>query len=184
MKTSNRNSAPTFAQKWSQETGANGFTQVPNILLTCHGSLGLSYGELVTLVQLMSFWFEHQSEVYPSISRIAKRSNKGYSTTQRHLKSLDDKGFIKRKYVFGETNRYDLKPCAIKLHQHQKVCNVCIQVSQKRGVPTVKVSRLPHSETTEKEYYSKRTKDKTNRKKSNMSAISGLLENHRYRSLV
>ena len=169
-----------FSDKWSPETEANGYTQVPNILLTCQGSLRLSHGELVTLLQLLSFQFEHKSMVYPSIARLAKRSGKGYSTTQRNLKSLEDKGFIKRKHVFGSTNRYDLTPCAIRLHEHQSICTLCITSAQKRGVNILKVNRLPYSKTTKKEYHSKKLNNNTNRKNSGISALSELVAKHQY----
>lgn len=169
-----------FSNKWSPETGANGFTQVPNILLTCQGSLHLTHGELVTLLQLMSFWFEHKSSVYPTIARLAKRSSKGYSTTQRNLKSLEDKGFIKRKHVFGSSNRYDLSPCAIRLHKHQGTCKQCLLSAQNRGVNISKRSRPPYSKTTEKEYLPKRPKNNTNKNFYGLSSLSELVVNHRY----
>lgn len=178
MKSSNKEYG--FSSKWSTETEACGFTQVPNILLTCQGSLRLKHGELVTLLQLMSFWFEHSSKVYPSISRLAKRSSKGYSTTQRHLKSLEEKGFINRKHVRGSSNRYDLVPCVIRLHEHQKTCTLCTKAVQKRGVHIVKVSKLPRSNTTNKEYPLKRLKNNTNSNFSGTSRLSDLLASHRY----
>ena len=172
-----------FSNKWSPETEANGFTQIPNILLTCQGSLGLTHGELVTLLQLMSFWFEHRSLVYPSIKRIAKRSSKGYSTTQRNLKSLEDKGFLKRRHVFGSSNRYDLATCAIRLHKHQSTCTQCVKGAQKRGVLISKVSTLPYSKTTEKEYQPKRPNNKTNVVFSGTSSMASLVSEHRYRGV-
>lgn len=172
-----------FSNKWSRETEANGFTQVPNILLTCQGKLCLTHGELVTLLQLMSFWFEHRGTVYPSIRRLAKRSSKGYSTTQRNLKSLEDKGFIKRRHVFGSSNRYDLTPCATKLHEHQSTCTQCVKVAQKRGVSISKVSTPPYSKTTEKEYPLKRPNNNTNVDFSGVSSTASLVAEHRYRGV-
>ena len=169
-----------FSNKWSSETEASGFTQVPNILLTCQGQLGLTHAELVTLIQLISFWYEHGNKVYPSIARVAKRSHKGYSTTQRHLKSLEEKGFLKRRHVFGKSNVYDLKPCAVKLHGHQSTCELCIRSAHKRGLQILKVSRVPSSEMSKKEYLPKRQTNNTNEKFSGTSRLSDLLASHRY----
>ena len=169
----------SFAKKWSIETEANGFTQIPNILLTCHGNLGLSYAELVTLMQLISYWFEHKSQVYPSITTVANRSSKSYTTSQRHLKSLEKKGFIAAKHVFGEPNRYDLKLCAIKLHQHQNQCVTCLQTSQKRNVTITKSERSYPSNLTKKEYPKTRLKKNNRSRFSSYSPISELVENLR-----
>ncbi|MDO8335266.1 MAG: helix-turn-helix domain-containing protein [Candidatus Saccharibacteria bacterium] len=169
-----------FSEKWSPEISAYGFTQVPNILLTCQGSLGLKQVELVTLLQLMSFWFKHGGEVYPSILRLAKRSDKGYSTTQRNLKSLEDKGFIKRKQVVNSSNRYNLKPCVNKLYKHQKTCTACLEMSQKRGLPVVKMRTTLPLKTTKQEDSPKRLRKKTNGEFSKASSMADLIAQHRY----
>lgn len=142
-----------FNSKWSPEIKVHGFTQVPNLLLVCQGHLGLTDGEMITLMQLLSFWYRKNSPVYPSINRVTKRSKKGYSTTQRRLKSLEDKGFIERKRIKGKSTRYDLLPCVMRLYQHQKVCD---EHSQKRDSLVVKVTRVPRSKPTYKEYEAER----------------------------
>lgn len=169
-----------FSDKWSPEISVHGFTQVPNILLTCQGSLELKHGELVTLLQLMSFWFKNGGEVYPSISRLAGRSNKGYSTTQRYLKSLEVKGFIERKQVINSSNRYNLKPCVNKLYKHQKSCSVCIEMSQKRGLPVVRTRTTLPLKPTKQEDSPKRLRKKTNGEFSKASSMADLIAQHRY----
>lgn len=150
-----------FSNKWSHDTEANGFTQIPNVLLTCQGGLGISHSELVTLIQLISYWYKPDGDVNPSIATIARRANNGYSTTHRHLKSLEDKGFIKRIHRYGTSNRYDLKPCAIMLHRHQRSCELCIKISHKRGVKISKVSKVPSSKPIKKEYQQRRLNKNT-----------------------
>jgi predicted transcriptional regulator len=111
-----------FEQKWSPEIAIYNFTQVPNLLLNCQGHLGLTDGELLTLIHLLSHWYRHDSNIYPSINRLSKFSQKGYSTIQKRLKSLEDKEFIKRRYKQGTSSTYDVIPCIVKLYQHEKVC--------------------------------------------------------------
>jgi predicted transcriptional regulator len=142
-----------FAGKWSPEIKAHGFTQVPNLLLVCQGHLGLTDGEMITLLQLFTFWYRKNSPVYPSINRVTKRSKKGYSTTQRRLKSLEDKGFIERKRKQGKSTRYDLLPCVRRLYQHQKECK---DNSRKRESLVVNVTRVPYSKPTNEEYEAER----------------------------
>ena len=149
----NKDNEYSFTGKWSPEIKAHGFTQVPNILLVCQGHLGLTDGETITLLQLLTFWYRKESPVYPSISRVTKRSRKGYTTTQRRLKSLEDKGFIERKRKRGTSTRYDLRPCATRLYLHQKVCE---EHSQKRDALSVKVTKAPTPKTTYKEYEAQR----------------------------
>jgi len=142
-----------FIGKWTPEIKVHGFTQVPNLLLVCQGHLGLTDGEMITLLQLLTFWYRKNSPVYPSINRVTKRSKKGYSTTQRRLKSLEDKGFIERERKQGKSTRYDLRPCVMRLYQHQKVCK---ERSRKRDSLVVKVTRVPSSKPTYEEYETER----------------------------
>lgn len=144
-----RKSEYNFEDKWSHEVAAFGFTQVPNLLLMCQGHLGLTDGETVTLMQLLTFWYKKENPVYPSISRVAKRSGKGYSTTQRRLNSLESKGFVERKRINGTSTRYDLRPCVVKLYKHQSVCK---ELSHKRESFGAETTHVPLSKTTYKEY--------------------------------
>lgn len=173
MKSANTNYG--FSNKWSAETEHYGFTQVPNILITCQAELGLNSGELVTLIQLVSFWFHHEAKVFPSISLLAKRSGKGYSTTQRYLKSLEVKGFIQRKHVVNRSNDYNLFPCAIKLHMHQKRCESCNMGARKRGARVTKGAGSRISKTANKEYKTKRLKENSNLRNQQAQNISEII---------
>lgn len=142
-----------FSKKWSPEIEQYGFTQTPNILLACEGHLGLKDGEVVVLLQLIMHWFRHNGQVYPSIASLAGYSNKGYSTVQKTLSSLEKKGFIKRRRRNGTSSIYDIKYCAIKLHEHQ---NVCPTPLHRRSKVKVKIEHSLASNTTNKEYEPKR----------------------------
>lgn len=142
-----------FSGKWSPEIEEYGFTQVPNLLLTCQGHLGLRDGELVTLLGLLTFWFKHDGKVYPSINRLARFSSKGYSTVQKRLRTLEEKGFVKRNRAQGTSSTYNLVPCVIKLYEHQKACH---NLPRKRSTSTPKMKSQPASFPTNKEDGAKR----------------------------
>lgn len=144
-----KGTATDFIEKWTPEIAAYNFTQVPNLLIHCQGHLGLTDGELVTLIQLMKFWYSHESRIFPSIETLTKYSGNGYSTVQRRLKNLEKKGFIKRRHRYGTSNDYDLVNLRIKLYQHQKKCP---ELSQKRGVSLSIMRTSPSSFSTDKEY--------------------------------
>ena len=139
----------SFTGKWSPEITKYNFTQIPNMLIVCQGHLGLTDGELIALVQLMKFWFSHNSSVFPGIKTLAGYSNKGYSTIQKRLVSLEEKGFLKRQPTWGFSSTYDLKYCANKLYQHTKKCDTPLQ---KRAVRVTKVTRGVPSKPTNEEY--------------------------------
>jgi DNA-binding transcriptional regulator YhcF (GntR family) len=111
-----------FASKWGEVTAQHGFTQVPNLLLGCQGHLGLTDGEVITLVNLASFWFSKNGNIYPSIKTLTKFSGKSYTTIQKRLRTLEEKGFIKRVQRMNTSSKYELGPCIEKLTEHKKSC--------------------------------------------------------------
>jgi predicted transcriptional regulator len=155
-----------FSEKWSPEIEQHGFTQVPNLLLACQGHLGLKDGELTTLLQLLTFWFDHDGRVYPSIATLARFSHKGYSTVQKRLRALEEKDFVKRHRNEGTSSNYDLTPCVIQLYKHQKVCEKPLH---RRSRLRVEMKRQPSSFPTNKQYEPKRRNSKE--KGSSVSAI-------------
>lgn len=138
-----------FSEKWSSEIAQYNFTQVPNLLLGCQGHLDLTDGELLTLIHLLTFWFSTKSRVFPSITTLTKFSHKGYSTIQKRLRILEEKGFVKRRYNFGTSNTFDLTPCVQKLRKHQKVC---ASPPHKQGDDPSNSSSVPTSNPSNKEY--------------------------------
>lgn len=147
-KTINSRNDHSFTKKWSPEIEQFGFTQIPNQLITCQKQLDLHDGELVTLIQLIKFWFSKKGKVYPAINTLASYTGKGYTTIQKRLKTLEDKGFIRRRRNNGTSSTYDLSPLAAILYQHQRTCPYCRKMS--RGV-FVKVRPVSHSKPTYKE---------------------------------
>ena len=156
-----------FTHKWSPEIAAYNFTQIPNLLIECQGHLELTDGELITLMQLLKFWYHKNGRIFPSIEKLAGYSGNGYSTVQRRLKSLEEKGFIKRRHRYGTSSDYDLVYLRQKLYKHQKNCSV---ISQKRGVSVAIMSTLPSSLSTEKEY--EELKRRNSKKTENQNSLN------------
>ena len=111
-----------FCQKWQVPENKYSFTQIPNTLIYCQDHLGLKDREYIVLVQLLAHWFTLDSKVYPSITRVGDFSGKKFSTAQRNLKSLEKKGFIKRKPMPWGTYLIDFAPCVQKVQEHVKIC--------------------------------------------------------------
>jgi predicted transcriptional regulator len=127
-KTEIRNEASEFNKKWRIPDGKYSFTQIPNMLIYCQEHLELKDRELITLIQLLAHWFTSDSNVFPSIMRLADFSGKKYSTVQRNLKALEKKGFIRRRAVIGRPNFYDFVPCVEKLERHAGVCPISLNI--------------------------------------------------------
>ena len=138
----------TFSGKWSPRVKEFGFTQIPNVLIVCQKHLGLTDGELLTLVQLSMYRFHDNSIVYPSITTLARLSGKGYSTIQKRLKDLEDKDFIYRTQRYYSSNIYDLEPCVFKIVQHSQKCDYLPkkQVEQIRNMSDVLASFFSNKE--------------------------------------
>jgi predicted transcriptional regulator len=112
-----------FGNKWSPEIADSGHTQVPNALLKCQGHLGLKDGELLTLINLLSFQYKKTTHIFPSIGTLSRAGENGYSTVQRRLRILEEKGFIQRIHKQGRPNTFDVEPCIDKLERHLKECS-------------------------------------------------------------
>jgi hypothetical protein len=102
-----------FASKWGEVTAQHGFTQVPNLLLGCQGHLGLTDGEVITLVNLASFWFSKNGNIYPSIKTLTKFLVKVIQLYKR-LRTL--------RKVLNAFWQHELGPCIKKLTEHKKSC--------------------------------------------------------------
>ncbi|MDB5162584.1 MAG: regulatory protein GntR [Candidatus Saccharibacteria bacterium] len=148
-----------FSDKWTYEVEEFNFTQIPNLLLSCQGHMGLSDGEILTFIHLLTFWFSNESKVFPSITTLTRFSNKGYSTIQARLKKLEDKGFIKRIHQDGTSNRYNLSPGVHILNEHIRYCP---RPPRKRARSELKTSRVPSSYPINKEDEALRTSNLNN----------------------
>ncbi len=107
-------------EKWPAAVMARGYSSVPSILFWGQGRLELTPEELNVLLQLISHWWSEGNDPHPSKETIARRMGKNARTIQRHLTSLETKGFIRREARFKihkgqDTNAYDLSGLVAKL---------------------------------------------------------------------
>lgn len=110
----------TAKERWPDAVLARGYSMVPSILLWGQAKLDLKPDELNVLLQLISHWWTAGHDPHPSKDTIARRMGKDARTVQRHLTSLETKGFIERKKRFKlhkgqDSNGYDLSGLVTKL---------------------------------------------------------------------
>lgn len=108
-------------EKWGDALGS-GFQVIPNILLRSQKALGLKTTDIVVLLNLTAHWWTKEDRPYISPSNIAKRIDVSTRTVERHLKSLEKKGFLKRCKALRKDGgiyirHYDLQPLVKKLEE-------------------------------------------------------------------
>jgi DNA-binding transcriptional regulator YhcF (GntR family) len=124
-----------FAKKWSPAIAENGFTQVPNLLLQYTGYLGLTFPELVLLIELIVYFNYTGKHPWPSASTLATALGTSVNTVRRNLRALEHKSFLTREYRTGLSNVYDLSLTIAKLNE------IAATLNQKR---TDEVSKNEH----------------------------------------
>lgn len=101
--------AAPFVDRWGAAMN-DGYLLFPRTLLLRQGELGLSDGEIVVLLNLLASWWEENDWPYPAVSTLAHRMKGSVRTVQRHLRSLEAKGFIDRiRNIEGNGRAADLK---------------------------------------------------------------------------
>lgn len=93
--------------KWGP-AAFRGYQAVPHDLFRFQAQLGLSNGELVTLLNILDFWWDAKNAPFPGAKALAKRMDTDPRTVQRHLKSLQDKGYAIRQRGTDEKRRFHL----------------------------------------------------------------------------
>lgn len=93
--------------KWGP-AALRGYQAVPHDLFRFQSQLDLSNGELVTLLNVLDFWWEAKKAPFPGAGALAKRMNTDPRTVQRHLKSLQDMGYAVRERGNDEKRRFNL----------------------------------------------------------------------------
>jgi hypothetical protein len=112
----------TMTRKWGAQVAAAGFTAVPNHLLSINQFLDkkhrLSSTELLILLQILSSWWHADQLPFPSKSTIARRLGLSARQVQRALKTLEQKGIIKRiaRLKGRNSNTFDLTGLVDKVH--------------------------------------------------------------------
>jgi len=97
----------SIKEKWGS-TLATGFVVVPAILLKRQVDLELNAQEVVILLHLIAAWWRANDWPYPRTATIAHRAGMSVRTVQRHLRDLENKGFIRRLLNQPANGRDDL----------------------------------------------------------------------------
>lgn len=96
---------------------------VPDLLLRRQKDLGISPQEMIVLLNIIMHWWKEDSLPFPSATRIAQRLQMSPRSVERHIKSLCDKGYLKKlrpEELNGkEIRRFDLSGLIEKLESMQ-----------------------------------------------------------------
>ncbi len=104
--------------KWGNGVAERGFTQVPNYLLQINmfvaEEIRLSPAEMIVLLHLVGSWWKKNEMPFLAMRTLSDRTGVSERQVQRAIKSLEEKGYIKkeRKKIKGiiASNSYDLTP--------------------------------------------------------------------------
>jgi len=99
----------SFAARWgSEQLFEEGFVSVPAAFLRLYSTLGLTNGEVLLILHLMSFKW-NESAPFPSYKTLAERMGITSEMARRHAKGLEDKGLLVRVKRTGQSNAFDLR---------------------------------------------------------------------------
>lgn len=150
---------------WQQTLDRKGYVQLPNCLFRCQGDLKLSFGELGVLCSLLTFAYNDMN-IYPSVATLCRAGGASDSTIRRHIRSLEKKKYIGRRFSLGHTNTYDITPLINKLAVHK--CNIPVR---KRIPRYLELTKPPPPNMTTKEYSPRRK-----RNNNGMVSIGDIME--------
>lgn len=106
----------SFRARWSEALAKYGYTQVANRFLEYYHALGITQEEAMFIIQCFKFKWDVDFP-YPSLNTIAKAMGMSRNTVQRYLRSLENKGFVKRVRREGASSKLNLEPLIKKLEQ-------------------------------------------------------------------
>ncbi len=123
-------SSKTFERKWGPYTALHYYTQIPNKLLRNLGKLNLGKSEAIVLLIVISYGenkkLRHQ--------RIANEMGADIKTVKKALKGLEEKSFIERKLISGESYRHTWNGLVKVLDNMEESTHTPLQKTV-RGVP-------------------------------------------------
>lgn len=93
-------------------SGREGWLGVPDAFLRCYGKLqpyGLTTAEAMFVLQLMAYKWTEEAP-FPSYTTLAKRMGVTPKMVRRYAKTLEEKGYLKRKARIGSSNKFELQP--------------------------------------------------------------------------
>ena len=109
----NTQSKRSYASRWKYERlFEKGYLVVPTLFLRHYAQLkpySLTSGEALFVLHLMEFKWDSDAP-FPAYKTLAARMGISDKMARRHAKSLEEKGYLKRRIRVGQTNRFDLNP--------------------------------------------------------------------------
>lgn len=95
-----------FTSKWSPEIAERGFTAVPNALLEGYTYLEMTPTEFLIYVNIDSFRWTADSNPFPSIKTLAKRTGLTERSVTRNITSLQKRMLLERWPRDNSSNEY------------------------------------------------------------------------------
>lgn len=142
-----------FDAKWSPAIRAHGFTSMPNLLLVSRKKLGLSVPEIYILGIIETFRWDDR-DPWPSLETISMRAGLTVRTVSRHLGSLVNKGYIRRKQRAGISCVTSIEGLIARLDD---LATSVVPPGQKRPTGWDKTRHYPRTVLSTKEDAAKQT---------------------------
>ncbi|MGH7195297.1 MAG: hypothetical protein ACREGA_00790 [Candidatus Saccharimonadales bacterium] len=162
-----------FVSKWTSAIARSGHTAIPNLLIEKQAQLGITNGELAVLLGLLRHKWT-SSDPYPAVSTLSGYSGMASQTIRKHLRSLEAKDIIKRKYRKASSSEYDFSPLTKRLESYAQAKP---PPAQKRTPRYTSMSRRGYSKTSTKEKAVENIKRRKPFYQSEPVAIGNLLAN-------
>ena len=93
---------------WGENTLSLGVTHIPTDLLKYGSRSGMKATEQLLLIHLISYWEVKGTAPYPSLLTLRKRTGMTEKTISKHLKNLENKGWLSRQRRYNNSYKYDL----------------------------------------------------------------------------
>ncbi len=109
-------------EKWGKPVIEIGFSIIPSLIFRGQRRLGLSNTQMVVLLQLADFWWDHDRKPFPAKKLLAERMGMDPRNVQKHIADLETAGYVRRisrhRTHGGQTsNAYDLSGLVKRLQQ-------------------------------------------------------------------
>ena len=106
-----------LATRWTPALAATGFTPVVDGFLNHYGEIGITSGQAMFLIHLMSYkWTDGMP--YPSFTTIAEKMGVSDTSVRAYARKLEQCGLLRRVERPGRTTTFDLTPLFQKLEEH------------------------------------------------------------------
>lgn len=96
----------SFRARWGESLTKQGFTQVSNAFLVHYSELGITTEEALFIIHVLRYKWTVEYP-FPSFETIATQMGKSRGTVQGYARSLEEKGFLKRKFRKNQSSKID-----------------------------------------------------------------------------